>query len=412
MAWGTAQEPASLYSLLTVFPDSQLGEVGLCWTDPEDLPREWGFSRQNLPFLGASPDGILRHPLTPISPRPTCASPSSHPTAAHSLDQCTGSNRPAAQVESSEPSAIPEMSMQQHTENAMAAENRSPVGLLPASMPTVQDIERQLLQQSTATRRRVPLGSGTTVPAVTQVHVHTLGTYQDPPALPGMSPAFSQMSILPQQQQQQESGSQRAIAELLQLLQTGSQPASTQKPRVTNPRRAGRPQVAVLSGSAANVASATQGGAGRDVAAALGPNGMPSGPSQQATQSQLRQPRPIEWSALWPLDLPAFDRSSSQITADACNRLWHGTMRILSALQTAHISGNWPCLFAVHCPMCSFMSSALTFLSMIPCRAVPCRLYNRPQYVGILDMLFGITASISTRGNTHIDVPVCMTIHS
>ncbi|KAK9850983.1 hypothetical protein WJX84_009134 [Apatococcus fuscideae] len=79
-----------------------------------------------------------------------------------------------------------------------------------------------------------------------------------------------------------------------QLGETGSQPASTQKPRVTNPRRAGRPQVAVLSGSAANVASATQGEAGRNVAAALGPNGMPSDPSQQATQSPLRQPRPIE----------------------------------------------------------------------------------------------------------------------
>ena len=36
-------------------------QVGLCWLDPESLPREWGFPPGSLPPLGASPDGMLTH---------------------------------------------------------------------------------------------------------------------------------------------------------------------------------------------------------------------------------------------------------------------------------------------------------------------------------------------------------------
>ena len=36
--------------------------MGLCLLDPaSDLPPEWGFSCGDLPFIGASPDAMLRH---------------------------------------------------------------------------------------------------------------------------------------------------------------------------------------------------------------------------------------------------------------------------------------------------------------------------------------------------------------
>ena len=42
-----------------VVPSAQ---VGLCLLDPAaDLPPEWGFSRGDLPPIGASPDAMLRH---------------------------------------------------------------------------------------------------------------------------------------------------------------------------------------------------------------------------------------------------------------------------------------------------------------------------------------------------------------
>ncbi len=103
MAWGSAQEAASLYSLLSSFPDSQLGEVGLCWLDHQDLPPDWGFSRQNLPFLGASPDGLLRHPPTRLTPLPTQpgsqnAQPGPAPSAGsgHQVPNNTSTETPAA----------------------------------------------------------------------------------------------------------------------------------------------------------------------------------------------------------------------------------------------------------------------------------------------------------------------------
>ena len=62
MAWGSTQEAAALFSVMHLFPSSQLEEVGLCWVDPKtQIPPEWGISMEDLPPLGASPDGLIRH---------------------------------------------------------------------------------------------------------------------------------------------------------------------------------------------------------------------------------------------------------------------------------------------------------------------------------------------------------------
>lgn len=62
MAWGSTQEAAALFSVIHLFPASQLQEVGLCWVDPErHIPKSWGFRSDSLPPLGASPDGLIRH---------------------------------------------------------------------------------------------------------------------------------------------------------------------------------------------------------------------------------------------------------------------------------------------------------------------------------------------------------------
>jgi len=72
MAWGSTQEASALFSVMHLFPDSQLEEVGLCWVDPtSQIPAEWGFQTGDLPPLGASPDGLIRHRATAPPPPPT-----------------------------------------------------------------------------------------------------------------------------------------------------------------------------------------------------------------------------------------------------------------------------------------------------------------------------------------------------
>lgn len=75
MAWGSTQEAAALFSVMHLFPSSQLEEVGLCWVDPKSqIPPEWGLRMEDLPPLGASPDGLIRHKLkAPPPPPPTTA---------------------------------------------------------------------------------------------------------------------------------------------------------------------------------------------------------------------------------------------------------------------------------------------------------------------------------------------------
>lgn len=61
-AWGSIQEPATLYALTHLFPNSVVSEVGLCCIEADAVvPKEWGFSAGSLPPLGASPDGIVTH---------------------------------------------------------------------------------------------------------------------------------------------------------------------------------------------------------------------------------------------------------------------------------------------------------------------------------------------------------------
>ena len=76
MAWGSTQEAAALFSVIHLFPNSQLEEVGLCWVDAKSqIPLSWGFRAGDLPPLGASPDGLIRHKPTssPLQPGPVAA---------------------------------------------------------------------------------------------------------------------------------------------------------------------------------------------------------------------------------------------------------------------------------------------------------------------------------------------------
>ncbi|EFJ51172.1 hypothetical protein VOLCADRAFT_116519 [Volvox carteri f. nagariensis] len=58
LLWGTLQEAAAVATLATLYPDSQLEEVGLlCLSDP----RKWGVEPHELPPLGASPDALITH---------------------------------------------------------------------------------------------------------------------------------------------------------------------------------------------------------------------------------------------------------------------------------------------------------------------------------------------------------------
>lgn len=83
MAWGSTQEAAALFSVIHLFPNSQLEEVGLCWVDPAShIPPSWGFLPEDLPPLGASPDGLIRH--KPMAPPPPPLAITSHPVLAAS----------------------------------------------------------------------------------------------------------------------------------------------------------------------------------------------------------------------------------------------------------------------------------------------------------------------------------------
>lgn len=71
MAWGSAQEASALFGLMHLYPNSQLEEVGLCWVDArQQIPASWGISIDNLPPLGASPDGLIRHKSNTAPPQP------------------------------------------------------------------------------------------------------------------------------------------------------------------------------------------------------------------------------------------------------------------------------------------------------------------------------------------------------
>lgn len=79
MAWGSTQEAAALFSVIHLFPNSQLQEVGLCWVDPAShIPPSWGFLPEDLPPLGASPDGLIRHKSTAPPPPPPPLATTSH----------------------------------------------------------------------------------------------------------------------------------------------------------------------------------------------------------------------------------------------------------------------------------------------------------------------------------------------
>lgn len=96
MAWGSAQEASALFSLMHLFPHSQLQEVGLCWVDPRhQIPAAWGIPIDDLPPLGASPDGMIRHKAAPSPPPPRPPpSPAQIPTPTDLLSQDTATALP------------------------------------------------------------------------------------------------------------------------------------------------------------------------------------------------------------------------------------------------------------------------------------------------------------------------------
>ena len=67
-----------------LFPNSQLEEVGLCWVNPKtQIPSDWGIQTEDLPPMGASPDGLIRHRVSsPRLPSPAQSSAPQQPTAA------------------------------------------------------------------------------------------------------------------------------------------------------------------------------------------------------------------------------------------------------------------------------------------------------------------------------------------
>jgi len=87
---GKQQEASALFSVMHLFPDSQLEEVGLCWVDPaSQIPAEWGFQAGDLPPLGASPDGLIRHRATAPLPPPTALPKSQSLLQPQSANQAT-----------------------------------------------------------------------------------------------------------------------------------------------------------------------------------------------------------------------------------------------------------------------------------------------------------------------------------
>ena len=61
--------------------------MGLCWVDPKSqIPKSWGFKAEDLPPLGASPDGLIRHNTGAQSPPSAAAA---LPVHSGSLGQST-----------------------------------------------------------------------------------------------------------------------------------------------------------------------------------------------------------------------------------------------------------------------------------------------------------------------------------
>ena len=105
MAWGSAQEASALFSLMHLYPSSQLQEVGLCWVDPRhQIPASWGIPVNDLPPLGASPDGLIRHqgntsPLPTHLPAPSSLLKSTtHSQAGPPRDSSSAPSMPTAEA--------------------------------------------------------------------------------------------------------------------------------------------------------------------------------------------------------------------------------------------------------------------------------------------------------------------------
>lgn len=348
MAWGSAQEPASLYSLLAAFPDSQLGEVGLCWLDPQDLPPDWGFSRYNLPFLGASPDGLLRHPLSPPDASPADldssaqdATVSNHAarfpqhepleamTSVQANSNATGRAPPTGHMPAQNLAGQPGgASSHSHAPFSGSAADDGTASSMPC-IPTVQDIEKQLRQQqpqlqhvpnsiehpsSDASRKLATQPTHAVSPTARALSMPGSGTFP----LPAMATSAAQIIVGtgPAQPKQAASNGQQAIMDLLQLLQTGSAPnAATTVPvsvqgsvRQSSPSAApsqsktsqlqasAAGQVPVAAGSHSSPSQGKASAAGRMSVAAANPAQGTAAPHPSGQASATKQPQPISRS--------------------------------------------------------------------------------------------------------------------
>ena len=143
MAWGSTQEAAALFSVIHLFPHSQLEEVGLCWVDPKSqIPTSWGFQAEDLPPLGASPDGLIRHrPVAP--PPPPAARP--HPVASDLSGETASPTCGTHQTPDQLPAA---QSGNAALQTPFVASTQNQVARLSAAHPVAQPASAQRAEQA------------------------------------------------------------------------------------------------------------------------------------------------------------------------------------------------------------------------------------------------------------------------
>ena len=162
MAWGSAQEASALFSLMHLYPSSQLEEVGLCWVDPRhQIPASWGIPVNDLPPLGASPDGLIRHQATSAPPPTDLPAPSS-------LLNSTSRSQTGSPQDSSSVQSAPSMP----TAHASGVESRNSQ---EAARPAVDAEFEALLSKLALSAMQAPAWSPAQQSGLAQLHSNDPG---------------------------------------------------------------------------------------------------------------------------------------------------------------------------------------------------------------------------------------------
>ena len=189
MAWGSTQEASALFSVMHLFPDSQLEEVGLCWVDPtSQIPAEWGFQAGDLPPLGASPDGLIRHRATAPPPPPAAVpKPQSllQPQTAHQAPSAVVG--PAAQLDTPQ---IPSTS-----QATRGSASHSSVVRVPSTEPAQHQESGTALSDFEVLLAKLQISSNQLSRKQTHTNTQSAATLASAggfaAALPGMAPSSS-----------------------------------------------------------------------------------------------------------------------------------------------------------------------------------------------------------------------------